>query len=80
MVDYKLGSRNWQLDTPVRRRTVKQVIKQRYRFIPSTLIKNNAALESMLMNLGRKIRGERRQLCSLEHNSVLRNANGVVGR
>ena len=54
------------------------MVYQRYRSIPSTLIKNNAALESMLMSLGRKIRAERRKLCSLDHNSVLRNTSEAV--
>ena len=66
------------MDTPIRKRTVKQVAYRRYKSIPSTLIKNNAALESMLMSLGKKIRAERRQLCSLDHNSVLRNSSEAV--
>jgi len=77
-IKYKSGVRWTELNTPVRRRTVKQVVYRRYKSIPSTLIKNNAALESMLMSLGRKIRAEQRNLCSLDHNSVLRNASDAV--
>ena len=75
---FKSGVKWTELNTPVRRRTVKQVVYQRYRSVASTLIKNNAALESMLMGLGRKIRAERRKLCSLDHNSVLRNTSEAV--
>jgi len=75
---FKSGIKWTELNTPVRRRTVKQVVYQRYRSVASTLIKNNTALESMLMGLGRKIRAERRKLCSLDHNSVLRNTSEAV--
>jgi len=77
-INFKSGARWTELNTPVCRRTVKQVVYRCYRSIPSTLIKNNAALESMLMSLGRKIRAERRKMCSLDNNSVLRNTSEAV--
>jgi len=54
------------------------MVYRRYRSVSTTLIKNNAALESMLSGLGRKIRAERRKLCSLDNNSVLRNTSEAV--
>lgn len=75
---YNSGIRTFAIDTPVRRRTIKQVIHRHYAPVMSRLVHMNSCLGNILAALGRKIRYELRQLCTLENKSLLRdNVNAV---
>ena len=77
IVKYPSGVRAYIIDTPVRRRTIKQVIHRRYATVASRLIQGSS-LENVLTSLGRQIRAELRQLCLLENKSILRDTVNTV--
>ena len=72
ILKYNSGARTYAIDTPVRRRTIKQVLHQRYASVASRLVQGNS------LSLGRQIRAQLRQLCLLENKPILRDTVGSV--
>ena len=79
LVDYNSGLKRYEV-TPSRKRAVIALSKRNYRTAARKITKDSSTSSYTLAALVHKVRGEMTELCSLQHNSLLRDLHEAVKR
>ncbi|XP_064386162.1 uncharacterized protein LOC135334762 isoform X4 [Halichondria panicea] len=77
-VAYKKYTRKFKVNTPSRKRVIKNVTRKSFTSISSQLIRSPSKLKNVLSQLSRKIKQELTTICSDNHDSILRDTCEAV--
>ena len=77
MIDYKSGQRKFEVDTPVRRHTLKQVYRKEFGSAINNL-QNRLSPEEVMKTPAKIMMDKIKGMCCLSHNSIFRNTDEAI--
>ena len=77
-VTYPSGEKSYAISTPWRKKAVRQLARKSYRSLGSAAIASDVNIKVTLASITQKIKKELQNLCSLQHDSILRDTIEAV--
>ena len=68
---YPAGKRVHSVETPVRKRCIKQLARRSYRAFSSTITKDSLTFRKVISELSKKVKGEMQEMSSQSFDSLL---------
>ncbi len=77
-IKHKSGERSVDVTSPWTRDNVKRVMRKSYGALSSSIVRSSRVSHKVMEEIGKKCRSEVKHICSLDHNSVLKDSDDAV--